>query len=63
VLARRSAALNQRGWAAYTVTTGVVIQALGAGPNLSGNFLPLWAAMVLGVGWASAQAVRLRGAA
>jgi len=60
VFARRSVALKQKGWATFSVATGIAIQALGAIPNVNGNFIPLWAAMVLGFGWASAQAARLR---
>jgi hypothetical protein len=59
VFARRSISLGQRGWAAYSIFTGVVIQVLGAIPNMNYNFAPLWMAMVLGFGWASAQAARL----
>jgi len=59
VFARRSIGLRQRGWAVFSIFTGVTIQVLGAIPNPNLNFLPLWAAMVLGFGWASAQAARL----
>jgi len=59
VFARRSIGLHERGWAVLSIFTGVAIQVLGAIPNLNMNFLPLWAAMVLGFGWASAQAARL----
>ncbi len=59
VFARRSFGLGQRGWAVFSIFTGVVIQVLGAIPNVNMNFIPLWAAMVLGFGWASAQAARL----
>jgi hypothetical protein len=60
VFARRSAALNQRAWAAYSVATGVAVQVLGGWTSMSGDYLPLGAAIVLGFGWASAQAARLR---
>ncbi len=59
VFARRSLGRRERGWAAFSIFTGVAIQVLGAIPNLNMNFIPLWVAMVLGFGWASAQAVRL----
>jgi hypothetical protein len=59
VFARRATALKQRGWAASCVAIGVAVQALGAVPNVTDNFIPLWAAIVLGFGWASAQAARL----
>jgi len=60
VFARRSVARQQRGWAAVCVTIGVVVQALGVWSNLTLNFVPLFTSMVLGFGWASAQAARLR---
>jgi hypothetical protein len=59
VFARRSFGLGEPGWATLTVVIGVGIQMLGAIPNATMNFIPLWAAMVLGFGWASAQAARL----
>jgi hypothetical protein len=59
VFARRSLRLGQRRWAVWSIVTGVSIQVLGAMSNMSLNFIPLWAAMVLGFGWASAQAARL----
>ena len=59
VFARRSFGRAERGWAVFSIGTGVVIQVLGAIPNANMNFIPLWAAMVLGFGWASAQAARL----
>ncbi|MDP8932257.1 MAG: DUF998 domain-containing protein [Actinomycetota bacterium] len=57
-LARVFASLRQRGWAAYSAATGVVVLALSAWPSTE-NFLPLWVATVLGFGWASAIAARL----
>jgi hypothetical protein len=59
VFARRFADLKQRGWAAYSVATGVAVLALSVWPNLSGNFVPLWVAAALGFGWASVLAARL----
>jgi hypothetical protein len=59
VFARRSFGAGQRGWAVFSIITGVGIQVLGAIPNTNLNFIPLWAAMVLGFGWASTQAARL----
>lgn len=64
VFARRFAALRQRGWMAASIATGVIVEALSLYPNLGGNpdgrFGPLWVAMVLGFGWASALAAQLR---
>lgn len=63
VMARRFAGLGQRGWAAYSLATGVVVEALSWWPNVGGDpegrFLPLWVAMVLGLGWASAVSTGL----
>jgi hypothetical protein len=59
VFARRSLRLGERRWAVWSIFTGISIQFLGAMSNMSLNFIPLWAAMVLGFGWASAQAARL----
>lgn len=59
VFARRSLRFGERRWAVWSIVTGVSIQVLGAMSNMSLNFIPLWAAMVLGFGWASAQAARL----
>jgi hypothetical protein len=59
VFARRAAGLHQRAWAAFSVFVGVVIQLLGAVPNVNGNFLYLTSAMVLGFGWTSVQIGRL----
>jgi hypothetical protein len=63
VFARRFAAFKQRGWAAYSAATGVVVLALSVWPSLGGNpegrFGPMWVAMVLGFVWASVIALRL----
>jgi hypothetical protein len=63
VLASWFARRRARGWAVYSVVTGVTILPLSVWPNLtgdpSGRFLPLWAAMVLGFVWASLVAARL----
>ena len=59
VVARRFAALGQRGWAAYSVANGVVVLALSAWPNPGLDFVPLWIATALGFGWASVMAARL----
>lgn len=59
VFARRSLRLGERRWAVWSIFTGISIQVLGAMSNMSLNFIPLWIAMVLGFGWASAQAARL----
>ena len=60
VFARRAFGLQQRAWAVTSVAIGVGIQFLAAMPNLNDNFIPLWAALVVGFGWVSGQAVRLR---
>jgi uncharacterized protein DUF998 len=60
VFARRAFGLHQRGWAMTCLAVGVGIQILGAAPNLNHNFIPLWIAIVVGFGWASAQLTRLR---
>jgi len=59
VFARRSFRLRERGWAVFSIFTGVATQVLGAASSTTFNFIPMWAAMVLGFGWASAQAARL----
>jgi hypothetical protein len=59
VFARRSYGLREPGWATLGVIIGIVIQALGGVSSATLNFIPLWAAMVLGFGWASLQAARL----
>lgn len=61
VFARRFAAFGQSGWALYSAATGVAVLALSIWPNLTRpmNFLPLWAAMVIGFGWPSVIAARL----
>ena len=62
-LARRFAGLRQPGWSAYWATSGVVVLALSAWPNLGGDsagrFGPLRIALVLGFGWASVMSARL----
>lgn len=64
VLARRFTATGSRGWAAYGYLTGVAVLVLSAVPMMSGNpegnFLPMWAGMVLAFTWASATIARLR---
>jgi hypothetical protein len=60
VFARRAFGLQQRGWAVTSIAVGVVIQILGAIPNLTYNFIPLWIAMALGFGWISGQLARVR---
>jgi uncharacterized protein DUF998 len=67
VFARRFAALGRRGWMAVSIVTGVVVELLSLYPNIGGNpegrFGPLWVAMVLGFGWASAvTALEMRNA-
>jgi hypothetical protein len=64
VLARRDAARGHPGWAFVDRATGVLVLVLSALPNLGGDpegrFGPLWIAMMLGFGWASATMARLR---
>lgn len=59
VFARRSAAFKKRGLATYSAASGVAVLGLTAWSSLSGDFVPLWVALVLGLGWASAVAARL----
>lgn len=59
VFARRSVGLGERRWAALCIFTGIAIQVLGAVSSVSLNYIPLWAAIVLGFGWASVQAALL----
>jgi hypothetical protein len=63
VFARRFARQGRRGWSAYSLITGLVVLPLSAWPNLGGDpegrFLPLWAALVVGLAWASAMPARL----
>jgi acyl dehydratase len=75
VLARRFAALGERGWAAYSVATGVLFLSaffgIAAGPHQEGvkvgfidaTFVNLafTGAVVLGWAWISAVAARLLG--
>ena len=58
VFARRYAALKQWVWAAYCAVTGVVVLALSVLTSTE-NFVPLWAAMVLGFAWPSVVAAQL----
>ncbi|HEX2180351.1 MAG TPA: DUF998 domain-containing protein [Actinomycetota bacterium] len=64
VFARRFAALRQRTWMTASIVTGVLVEVLSLYPNVGGSpegrFGPLWVAMVLGFGWASALAAHLR---
>ncbi len=59
VFARAFTTAGRRGWAVASRLIGVVVLVLSALPNLGGDpegaFLPLWVAMVLGFGWASAM--------
>jgi hypothetical protein len=61
--ARRFVWQRRRGWAAYSLATGVVVLPLSMWPNLGGDpegrFLPLWVALVVGTAWMSATAARL----
>jgi hypothetical protein len=59
VLARRVAALGQRGWAAYCVATGVALLGLMAWPDRDTILVQLAVAIVLGWAWLSVLAARL----
>jgi Protein of unknown function (DUF998) len=59
VLARRFAALGQRGWAGYCVATGVALLGLLAWPDQDTVIMQLAVAIVLGWAWLSALAARL----
>lgn len=59
VMARRFSFARERRWAAYSLATGPVVLVLSLLSNFTLNFVPLWIAMVLGFGWASAVAARL----
>ena len=59
VLARRFAALGQRGWAGYCVATGVALLGLLAWPDQDTVVMQLAVAIVLGWAWLSALAARL----
>jgi hypothetical membrane protein len=64
VLARRYAALRQRGWAAYSVATGVLFFAaffgIASGSKGAGVSVAFAVAVVLGWAWISAMVARLR---
>jgi hypothetical membrane protein len=59
VLARRFAALGQRGWATYCVATGVALLGLMAWPDRDTVLVQLAVAIVLGWAWLSVLATRL----
>jgi Protein of unknown function (DUF998) len=59
VLARRFAALGQRGWATYCLATGVALLGLMAWPDRDTVLVQLAVAIVLGWAWLSALAARL----
>lgn len=63
VIARRFTADGRRAWATYCRVNAVAVLVLSALPNIGGDpagqFAPLWVAMVLGFGWASALAGRV----
>jgi hypothetical protein len=64
VFARRFSRLGEPGWAVASTGVGVVVLALAAVPNVGGDpegrFAFLWLATILGLGWVSAVAARLR---
>jgi hypothetical protein len=59
VQASRFVREGERRWARASVVIGVAVLALSIGSNVARNFLPLWAAIALGFGWASAVSARL----
>ncbi len=59
VLARRFAALPQRGWAAYSAATGVALLGIMAWPDQDTVGVQLAVAVVLGWAWLSLLAARL----
>ena len=63
VFARRFATPNQRGWAVYSVITGVVFFAgffgIASGSGQSWTILGFWIAVVLAWAWLAAMAIRL----
>jgi hypothetical membrane protein len=59
VLARRFAALGQRGWATYCLATGVALLGLMAWPDRDTVLVQLAVAIVLGWAWMSVLAARL----
>jgi hypothetical protein len=59
VLARRFAALGQRGWATYCLATGVALLGLMAWPDRDTVVVQLAVAIVLGWAWLSVLAARL----
>jgi len=59
VFARRAVGRGERAWAVFSVVTGIAIQLLGGVSGATLNFIPMWMAMILGFGWASAQVARL----
>jgi hypothetical protein len=63
VLARRFAALGQRGWAAYSLATGIIFFAafigIASGPGQAWIVVGFWIAVALAWAWISAIAVRL----
>jgi hypothetical membrane protein len=59
VFARRFAAHGQRGWAVYSVVTGVAAAVLGLWPSHDGASVRLAIGAALTFGWATALAARL----
>lgn len=63
MLSRRFAALQQRGWAAYSAITGVVFFAgfigIAAGSGNSSTILGFWVAVVLAWSWLTTLSARL----
>jgi hypothetical protein len=59
VLARRLAALRQRGWAGFCLATGLVLLGIMAWPDHDTVSVQLAVAVVLGLGWVSVLAARL----
>jgi hypothetical membrane protein len=59
VLARRFAALRQRGWAGYCLATGLALLGIMAWPDQDTVSMQLAVAVVLGLAWVSVLAARL----
>lgn len=59
VLGRRFGVAGDPRWAVYSYVTGPVVFILSNWSTFTMNFVPLWIALVLGFGWASAICARL----
>ena len=63
VFARRFAALHERGWARYSLLTGILFLGafvgIASGAKLSALVLAFWGAVIIGWAWLSVMAARL----